>query len=100
MYSPFNFTLKTTAGEIVEQERPNWYISEFLADQIICCGREPETFTEVTCTDTRDGSSQTYTKNDEKWKTILRELIDELEFVAGEYHDGATLTRIELEKLA
>ena len=100
MYSPFHYTLKTTDGEIVEQDRSNWYISEFLADQIFYCGRDPEVFTEVTFTDTRDGNSHTYTKNDEKWKTILKELIDELEFRAKEYHDGATLTRIELEKLA
>lgn len=100
MFLPFHYTLKTTAGEIVEQDRSGRYISEFLADQIIYCGRDPEVFTEVTFTDTRDGNSHTYTKNDEKWKTILKELIDELEFRAKEYHDGATLTRIELEKLA
>ena len=107
MFLPFHYTLKTTEGEIVEQDRSNWYISEFLADQIFYCGRDPEVFTEVTFTDTRDGNSHTYTKNDEKWKTILKELIDELEFRAGaspgledEYMNGATLARIELEKLA
>lgn len=80
MRNPYHFVLKTTAGEIVEQDRPNWYVEEFLADQMLYFGRNAEEFVEVYYENKLKGTkSGVYSVNASNWEELMKKLLDEFE---------------------
>lgn len=80
MRNPYHFVLKTTAGEIVEQDRPNWYVEEFLADQMLHFGRNAEEFVEVYYENKLKGTkSAVYSIHSDNWEELLKKLLDEFE---------------------
>ena len=100
MRNIYHFALKTRAGELVEQDRPNWYVEEFLADQMLDFGRTADEFEEVFWTNTiQNTKSITYSIHSDNWEELMKKLVDELEgrlMVARESHVNAV---IEYEKV-
>ena len=80
MKYPYHFVLKLTTGEIIEQDRQNWYVEEFLADQMLDYGRNANEFVEVYYVNRlNDTKSVVYSVNTDRWEELLKKLVDEFE---------------------
>lgn len=76
----YHFVLKLTTGEIIEQNRQNWYVEEFLADQMLDFGRNADEFVEVYYENRFNSTkSAVYSIHSDNWKELLKKLVDELE---------------------
>lgn len=99
MYN-FHFTIKDTNGQIIEQDRQNWYFEDFLADilnqnygtpfawEIVSVERRDLRNGETVTIDTRDGLIK-----------VFEDVRDELEFRKHELDETVSDVEVALNDL-
>lgn len=99
MYN-FHFTIKDTNGQIIEQDRQNWYFEEFLADRLNEAYGEPFAY-EILSVERKDLRNGETVKIDtaEGLKDIYERTIDELEFRRKEMEETVSDLRVAIKDL-
>lgn len=99
MYN-FHFTIKDTHGQIIEQDRQNWYFEEFLADRLNEAYGEPFAWEIVSVErkDLRNGETVTIDTRDGLIK-IFEDTRDELELRKKELDESIDDIEIALNDL-
>ena len=94
----FHFTLYTSNGEQIDQDRSSYSFADFFADRINDAGMEPETFVKATRTVNETG--ETYTIEDPgEMANALENTLDELESRKRELNESIDWTREAIRQL-
>lgn len=94
----FHFTLYTSNGEQIDQDRCDYSFAEFFADRINDAGMDPETFTKAVRTVIETGEKYTI-DTPEEMAHALENTLDELVFRRRELNESIDWTEDAIKQL-